>query len=115
MKVTYNIKLKAFDSILLAKSINNLLLKLKSCTHLSVKGPINFPTKYKRFTVLRSPHVNKLSREQFEIRTHNKMLVVTSDLNCKQTEQLLTDYQKAILPTGLSLEVKKEVRNNIYA
>jgi len=43
------------------------------------------------------------------------MLVVTSDLNCKQTEQLLTDYQKAILPTGLSLEVKKEVRNNIYA
>lgn len=109
MKVSYNIKLKAFNPVFLTAAINSLLSTLKACAHLSVRGPINFPTKYKRFTVLRSPHVNKLSREQFEIRTHNKMLVVTSDLNCNKTEQLLSDYQKASLPTGLSLEIKKNI------
>ena len=109
MKVSYNIKLKAFNPVFLTAAINSLLSTLKACAHLSVRGPINFPTKYKRFTVLRSPHVNKLSREQFEIKTHNKMLVVTSDLNCSKTDQLLSDYQKASLPTGLGLEIKKNI------
>jgi ribosomal protein S10 len=57
MKVSYNIKLKAFNPVFLTAAINSLLSTLKACAHLSVRGPINFPTKYKRFTVLRSPHV----------------------------------------------------------
>jgi small subunit ribosomal protein S10 len=109
MKVTYNIKLKAFDSELLTKSVNNIFLKLKACNHLLVKGPINLPTKYKRFTILRSPHINKLSREQFEIRTHKKLLVVTSNLNCEKTRLLVKNYKKAVLPTGLILKIERNI------
>ena len=66
-----------------------------------VRGPIPLPTRIERFDVLRSPHVNKTSRDQFEIRTHLRLMDIV-DPNDKTVDQLM----KLDLPAGVDVEIK---------
>ena len=70
------IHLRAYDNKILDLSTEEIVNTAKR-TGAQVKGPIPLPTKFERFTVLRSPHIDKKSREQFETRTHNCLLYTT--------------------------------------
>jgi len=70
-------------------------------TGASITGPIPLPTKIQRWTVLRSPHVNKKSREQFELKTHKRLIDITDSRS--QTVDALT---KLDLPCGVDVEIK---------
>lgn len=74
-KRTIRIKLKAFDPALLEKATKSIVNVAKT-TGASLKGPVPFPVKHEIFTVLRSPHVDKKSREQFEMRTHTRVIIM---------------------------------------
>jgi small subunit ribosomal protein S10 len=71
------LKLKAYEHRVLDKSVAIIIEAIKR-TGAEIKGPIPLPTKIKRYTVLRSPHINKDSREQFEIRIHRRMIDVVA-------------------------------------
>ncbi len=94
------IKLKAYDYRLLDKSAIDIVTKAKK-TGAKVSGPIPLPTKIRRFCVLRSPHVDKRSREHFEIRTHKRLIEIT-DYN----DETISELQKLDLPAGIEVEVK---------
>ena len=70
-------KLKAYDHMVLDRSVKSIIDTVKR-TGTKLKGPVPLPTKIKRYTVLRSPHVNKDSREQFEIRIYSRLIDVIS-------------------------------------
>ena len=67
------IRLRAFDNKLLDNSTGEIINTAKR-TGAKVKGPIPLPTRFEKFTVNKSPHVDKKSRDQFEIRTHNRLI-----------------------------------------
>jgi len=94
------IRLKSFDHRLLDQSVKDIVIKAKR-TGASVAGPIPLPTKIHRFCVLRSPHVDKRSREHFEMRIHKRMLDI-SDYNNETIEEL----QKLDLPAGIEVEIQ---------
>jgi small subunit ribosomal protein S10 len=94
------IRLKSFDHRLLDQSIKDIIIKAKR-TGANVQGPIPLPTKIHRFCVLRSPHVDKRSREHFEMRVH-KRLIDISDYNNETIEEL----QKLDLPAGIDVEIQ---------
>ena len=94
------IKLRAFDYRLLDKSTIELVKQAKD-TGAHVSGPIPLPTKIQRFCVLRSPHVDKKSREHFEIRTHKRVIEIT-----EYNEKTIEELQKMDLPAGVEVEVK---------
>jgi small subunit ribosomal protein S10 len=94
------IRLKSFDHRLLDQSVKDIVVKAKR-TGASVAGPIPLPTKIHRFCVLRSPHVDKRSREHFEMRIHKRMLDI-SDYNNETIEEL----QKLDLPAGIEVEIQ---------
>ncbi|NPA81629.1 MAG: 30S ribosomal protein S10 [Epsilonproteobacteria bacterium] len=71
------LKLKAYDHNVLDRSVAAIVEAVKR-TGAEIKGPIPLPTKIRRYTVLRSPHINKDSREQFEIRVHTRMIDIVS-------------------------------------
>ena len=71
------LKLKAYDHRVLARSVVSIVEAVKR-TGSEIKGPIPLPTKKRRYTVLRSPHINKDSREQFEIRIHSRIIDIMS-------------------------------------
>ena len=71
------LKLQAYEHRVLDKSVAIIIDAIKR-TGAGIKGPIPLPTKIKRYTVLRSPHINKDSREQFEIRIHRRMIDVVA-------------------------------------
>lgn len=94
------IKLKAFDHNLLdksAKEIANTAIQ----TGARVAGPIPLPTKISRYTVLRSPHVDKKSREQFEIRVHSRLIEILNP-----TQRTLDALTLLDLPAGVHVEIK---------
>ncbi len=96
-KVT--IKVKAFESSLVdAAALKIVEIAKKEGT--KVSGPIPLPTKREVFTILRSVHVNKKSREQFEIRT-NKRLIILNDAN----ESMMDKLKRLNLPSGVKIEV----------
>jgi small subunit ribosomal protein S10 len=70
-------------------------------TGAQVSGPIPLPTKIRRMTVLRSPHIDKKSREQFEIRTHARLIDIL-----QPTNQTVDDLMKLNLPAGVDVEIK---------
>jgi small subunit ribosomal protein S10 len=70
-------------------------------TGAQVSGPIPLPTKIRRMTVLRSPHIDKKSREQFEIRTHTRLIDIL-----QPTNQTVDDLMKLNLPAGVDVEIK---------
>ena len=94
------IRLKAFDYKLIDQSASEIVETAKRSGAI-VRGPIPLPTRIERFDVLRSPHVNKTSRDQFEIRTHLRLMDIV-DTNDKTVDQLM----KLDLPAGVDVEIK---------
>ncbi len=94
------LKLKAYDHRVLDRSVAAIVEAVKR-TGAEIVGPIPMPTKIKRYTVLRSPHVNKTSREQFEMRIHARMIDIVS---------ATTDTVDSLMKLDLAPEVNVEVR-----
>ena len=97
---TVRIKLKAYDHTLIDKSTERIVKTAKS-TGAAISGPIPLPTNRTVYTVLRSPHVDKKSREQFETRIH-KRLVDILNASPKTVDALM----KLELPAGVDVEIK---------
>lgn len=94
------IRLKAYDYKLLDQSTTEIVETARR-TGARIAGPIPLPTVINRYTVLRSPHVNKKSREQFEIRTHNRMIDIL-----EPNQQTLDELMKLDLSAGVDVEIK---------
>lgn len=94
------IKLKSYDHHLVDKSAEKIVKTVKA-TGAVVSGPIPLPTNKRIYTVLRSPHVNKKSREQFQICTHKRLLDIYS-ASAKTADAL----SKLELPSGVEVEIK---------
>ena len=94
------IRLKAYDYKLLDQSAGEIVETAKR-TGAKVVGPIPLPTRINKFTVLRSPHVDKKSREQFEIRTHKRLLDIL-----EPTQQTVDALMKLDLSAGVDVEIK---------
>lgn len=99
-KTVVRIKLKSYDHRLIDNSAAKVVETIKK-NGSEVKGPIPLPTEKQIYTVLRSPHVNKKSREQFEMRTHKRLVDVISP--SKATIEALTRIN---LPSGVDIEIK---------
>ena len=100
MSQKIRIKLKSYDHSLVDNSAEKIVKTVKS-TGAVVTGPIPLPTHKKLFTVLRSPHVNKKSREQFQTKIH-KLLIDILNSTPKTVEALM----KLDLPAGVDIEIK---------
>ncbi len=94
------VKLRSFDAKLLDQSAEKIVATTNR-SGAKIAGPIPLPTKIERYCVLRSPHVNKKSREQFEIRTHKRLIDII-DPNENTIEALM----KLELPAGISVDIK---------
>ncbi len=94
------IKLKGFDNRLLDQSTREIVDTAKR-TGARVAGPIPLPTTINKYTVLRSPHVDKKSREQFEIRTHKRLLDIL-----EPTQQTVDQLMKLELSAGVDVEIR---------
>ncbi|HLE12084.1 MAG: 30S ribosomal protein S10 [Bdellovibrionales bacterium RIFOXYD12_FULL_39_22] len=94
------IKLRAYDHGLLDKSVNEIVQTAKE-TGARIAGPIPLPTEINKFTILRSPHIDKKSREQFEMRTHKRMVDILDP-----TQQTVDSLMKLDLSSGVDVEIK---------
>jgi small subunit ribosomal protein S10 len=94
------VKLKAFDHKLIDQSTSEIVATAKR-TGATVSGPIPLPTKKEIYTVLRSPHVNKKAREQFEMRTHKRLIDILNT-----NEDTVEALMKLQLPAGVSVDIK---------
>ena len=94
------IRLKAFDHRVLDQSTAEIVNTARR-TGADVRGPIPLPTRIERYTVLRSPHIDKKSREQFEIRTHKRLLDIV-----EPTPQTVDALMKLDLASGVDVEIK---------
>ena len=94
------IRLKAFDHKVLDQSVTEILDAAKR-TGARVSGPIPLPTEVNRYCVLRSPHVDKKSREHFEMRTHKRLLDILDP-----TQQTIDALMKLDLSAGVDVEIK---------
>jgi small subunit ribosomal protein S10 len=100
MATRIRVKLKAFDHKLIDRSAAEIVATAKR-TGAEISGPIPLPTRVEKFTVLRSVHVNVKAREQFEIRTH-KRLIDIMNTNPDTVDALI----KLQLPAGVSVDIK---------
>jgi small subunit ribosomal protein S10 len=100
--LTQNIKIRmeAYDHEALDKSAAELVDTAKR-TGARVTGPVPLPTRIERYTVLRSPHIDKKSREQFEIRTHKRILFIS-----EPTAKTIDSISKLNLPAGVDIRIK---------
>jgi ribosomal protein S10, bacterial/organelle len=94
------IRLKSFDHNILDKSTSDIVRTAKG-TGARISGPIPLPTEKSIYTVLRSPFVNKKSREQFEIRVHKRLIDIL-----ESTPQTVDSLMKLDLPAGVDVEIK---------
>jgi small subunit ribosomal protein S10 len=94
------IRLKAFDHKILDRSALEIVDTAKK-TGAQVRGPVPMPTRINKYTVLRSPHVDKKSREQFEIRTHKRLVDIL-----EPTQQTIDALMKLDLSAGVDVEIK---------
>jgi len=94
------IRLKAFDHRMIDRSAQEIVDTARK-TGATVRGPIPLPTRMERFTVLRSPHVNKKARDQFEIRTHKRIMDII-----EPTEKTVDALMKLDLAAGVDVEIK---------
>lgn len=94
------IRLKAFDHRLIDKSAREIVDTAKR-TGAQVRGPVPLPTKAERFTVLASPHVDKDARDQYEIRTHKRLMDIV-----EPTEKTVDALMKLELPAGVDVQIK---------
>ena len=100
MRERIRIRLKAYDYRILDQSTSEIVETAKR-TGAHVAGPIPLPTVKNKYTVLRSPHSDKKSREQFEIRTHKRLLDIL-----EPTQQTVDALMKLDLPAGVDVEIK---------
>lgn len=101
MNERIRISLRAYDHRLLDKSVKEIVETAKR-TGARVAGPVPLPTKIHRITVLRSPHVDKKSREQFEIRTHKRLIDILDP-----TPQTVDALMQLDLAAGVDVEIKQ--------
>jgi len=99
-KERIRIRLKAYDYRILDQSTGEIVETARR-TGAQIAGPIPLPTMKNKYTVLRSPHVDKKSREQFEIRTHKRLLDIL-----EPTQQTVDALMKLDLPAGVDVEIK---------
>ena len=99
---SFIIKLKSYDASLLDHSAKRIVDAAKR-TGAKVSGPIPLPTDREVFTVLRSPHVNKDSREQFERRTHKRLIEIH-----RPTKATVDQLSRIDLPSGVSIQLSEE-------
>ncbi len=92
--------MEAYESRVLDESAKQIVETAKR-TDAKVLGPIPLPTKIERYTVLRSPHVDKTSREQFEIRTHRRLIDIT-----EPTARTVEALGKLNMPVGVNIKIK---------
>lgn len=97
---TIRIRLKAFDHRLIDRSAKEILETAKR-TGARVLGPIPLPTKKERFTILTSPHVNKDARDQYELRTHKRLMDIVDP-----TEKTVDALMKLDLAAGVDVQIK---------
>ena len=94
------IRLKAFDHRLIDNSAKEIVETAKR-TGAQVQGPVPLPTKKERFTVLISPHVNKDARDQYELRTHKRLMDILNP-----TDKTVDALMKLELPAGVDVQIK---------
>ena len=94
------INLRSFDARLLDTSVKSIVETARN-TGATVAGPIPLPTKLRKYTVLRSPHVNKKAREQFEMRTHKRLVDLVDP-----SQKTLDELQNLELPAGVHVQIK---------
>ena len=94
------IRMEAYDSKALDASAKEIVDQARR-TNARVSGPVPLPTRIERYTVLRSPHINKKSREQFEMRTH-KRLIDIHEANARTVEAL----NRLVVPAGVFVKIK---------
>ena len=97
---TIRISLRAYDHILLDKSTERIVRTAKS-TGAIISGPIPLPSKRSIYTILRSPHVNKKSREQFQTKIHKRLIDILNS-----TPKTVESLMKLDLPAGVDIEIK---------
>ncbi|MEM7694282.1 MAG: 30S ribosomal protein S10 [Pseudomonadota bacterium] len=100
MNQNIRIRLKAFDHRVLDTSAREIVQTARR-TGAQVRGPVPLPTRIERYTVNRSPHIDKKSREQFEIRTHKRLLDIVDP-----TPQTVDALMKLDLAAGVDVEIK---------
>jgi small subunit ribosomal protein S10 len=93
--------LRGFDVELIDQSSKSIVQTVQKAGA-KVTGPIPFPTRINKITVLRSPHVNKKSREQFEMRTHKRLIDIISP-----SPEVMDSLMKLELPAGVDVEIKQ--------
>ena len=94
------IRLKAFDHRLIDSSAKEIVENAKR-TNARVCGPIPMPTRIERYTVLRSPHIDKKSREQFEMRTHKRVIDIF-----EPTARTVEALNRLVVPAGVFVKIK---------
>ena len=97
---TIRIRLKAFDYRLIDKSAKEIVETAKR-TGAQVRGPIPLPVKMERFTILVSPHVDKDARDQYELRTHKRLMDIVDP-----TDKTVDALMKLDLPAGVDVQIK---------
>ena len=97
---TIRISLRAYDHMLLDKSTEKIVKTAKS-TGAIISGPIPLPSKRSIYTILRSPHVNKKSREQFQTKIHKRLVDILNS-----TPKTVESLMKLDLPAGVDIEIK---------
>jgi small subunit ribosomal protein S10 len=95
------VRLRGFDTELVDQSAKSIVQTVQK-SGAQVAGPIPLPTRINKFTVLRSPHVNKKSREQFEMRTHKRLIDII-----QPTPAVMDALMKLELPAGVDVEIKQ--------
>ncbi len=95
------VRLRGFDVELIDQS-SKAIVQTVSKAGAKVAGPIPLPTKINKYTVLRSPHVNKKSREQFEMRTHKRLIDIL-----EPSSKVMDALMKLELPAGVDVEIKQ--------
>ena len=99
-KQNIRIKLRAYDNKILDASTEEIVNTVKR-TGATIKGPIPLPTRIEKYTILKSPHVDKKSREQLEMRTHKRMMDIID-----WTPQTVDALMKLELASGVDVEIK---------
>lgn len=95
------IKLRAYDYNILDASVQEIVQTAKN-TGARVAGPIPLPTEINRYTVLRSPHIDKKSREQFEMRTHKRLIDIV-----EPTAKTIEALNRLVVPAGVFIKIKQ--------
>jgi small subunit ribosomal protein S10 len=100
-KERIRVRLRGFDVELVEQS-SNAIVQTVVKAGAKVSGPVPLPTRINKYTVLKSPHVNKKAREQFEMRTHKRLIDILDP-----TPQVMDALMKLELPAGVDVEIKQ--------